>query len=168
MKEFNFVWMRRWMLLEYLIEVYKLKSIIEVGVFNGDIGKRILGEEKIKLDRYIMIDKRINCKFLEKLYPNVRMIEDLSSSAAKLVENNSVDLVFVDGDHSYEGCKADMVDYTPKIKAGGWMVIHDYHRGGGGAFPGIRDAVHELWGEDFYYIPDESVNGARGIVFKRF
>lgn len=37
-----------------------------------------------------------------------------------------VDLVFVDGDHSYRGAKGDILAWLPNIKPGGIMAVHDY------------------------------------------
>lgn len=45
-----------------------------------------------------------------------------------LFDNDSVDLVFIDGDHSYEGCKSDIENWIPHLKGGGFLVIHDYNK----------------------------------------
>lgn len=37
-----------------------------------------------------------------------------------------VDMVFIDGDHSYEGCKGDIEAWLPNIKSGGIIAVHDY------------------------------------------
>lgn len=39
-----------------------------------------------------------------------------------------VDLVFIDGDHSYEGCAGDIEAWLPNIKSGGILAIHDYKK----------------------------------------
>jgi predicted O-methyltransferase YrrM len=39
-----------------------------------------------------------------------------------------VNLVFIDGDHSYEGCKGDITAWLPNIKPGGIMAVHDYKK----------------------------------------
>ena len=36
------------------------------------------------------------------------------------------DMIFIDGDHSYEGCKADLENWWPKIKVGKILCGHDY------------------------------------------
>jgi|GEM_PF-719672 predicted O-methyltransferase YrrM len=36
-----------------------------------------------------------------------------------------IDLLFIDGDHSYEGAKADIDNYTGSILSGGIVAIHD-------------------------------------------
>jgi predicted O-methyltransferase YrrM len=40
-----------------------------------------------------------------------------------------VDLLFVDGDHSYEGCLADLENWFPKVVPGGHVVLHDCYFG---------------------------------------
>lgn len=64
--------------------------------------------------------------------------------------------IFVDGDHSYEGVKQDIINYYPLLAPGGLMIFHDYlppldeqnsssilfHHGG--KEPGIRKACQEL------------------------
>lgn len=69
-----------------------------------------------------------------------------------------VDLVFIDGDHSYEGCKRDIEAWLPNIRPGGYIAIHDYGKdniptGPDGfhacgphpkAWPGVDQAVNEL------------------------
>lgn len=56
-----------------------------------------------------------------------------------------VDLLFIDGDHSYEGAKEDFYSYGPLVRSGGHIVLHDildsaYHRECG-------CYVHDLWKE---------------------
>lgn len=49
-----------------------------------------------------------------------------SSSAAADYDNKSVDFVFIDADHSYEGVKKDILAWLPKVKSGGILAGHDY------------------------------------------
>jgi predicted O-methyltransferase YrrM len=37
----------------------------------------------------------------------------------------SVDLLFLDGDHSYEGVRADFESYSPLVRPGGLIAFHD-------------------------------------------
>ena len=37
-----------------------------------------------------------------------------------------VHLVFIDGDHSYEGCRGDIEAWEPHVAEGGYLVLHDY------------------------------------------
>ncbi len=36
-----------------------------------------------------------------------------------------IDLLFLDGDHSYEAVRSDFTDWTPKVRAGGFLCLHD-------------------------------------------
>ena len=38
------------------------------------------------------------------------------------------DMVYIDGDHSYAGCKFDLLTYAPMVKKGGWLLIDDAGR----------------------------------------
>jgi predicted O-methyltransferase YrrM len=37
----------------------------------------------------------------------------------------SVDLLFIDGDHSYDGVRADFENYAPLVRPGGLIAFHD-------------------------------------------
>lgn len=41
---------------------------------------------------------------------------------------NKVDMVFIDGDHSYRGAKGDILAWLPNIKEGGTIAVHDYNK----------------------------------------
>jgi predicted O-methyltransferase YrrM len=44
-------------------------------------------------------------------------------------EVHDIDLLFVDGDHSYDGCLADLRNWYTKLVPGGHVVLHDCYRG---------------------------------------
>jgi hypothetical protein len=80
---------------------------------------------------------------ISKIMPyedRVQIYRMKSVTAAGYFENRSVDFVFIDGDHSYDGCKRDIEAWYPKIKPGGWIGGHDYQHP---RFPGVTQAVHE-------------------------
>lgn len=52
-----------------------------------------------------------------------------------------VDLVFIDGDHSYEHCKSDIESWLPHVKEGGVMCLHDYESK---YWPGVFQSVNEI------------------------
>lgn len=51
------------------------------------------------------------------------------------------DFVFIDADHSYEGCKADIEAYRGLVREGGLLAGHDIH------WEGVRRAVDEAFYE---------------------
>ncbi|RWH78079.1 class I SAM-dependent methyltransferase [Mesorhizobium sp.] len=100
-----------------------------------------------------------------RMFPGrANIIKANSVEAAKRVPNGSLDLVFLDADHSYDGVKADLAAWVPKIKPGDWIGGHDYSNGEPGyAFPAFDRAVNEwasargLVGRDrfeFYMVGD--------------
>jgi hypothetical protein len=71
-----------------------------------------------------------------------KIIEANSLDSAKQIKNGSVDFVFIDADHSYDGCKADIETWGKKVAPGGFISGHDY---GSMKFPGVTQA----WNESF-------------------
>lgn len=57
--------------------------------------------------------------------------------ASQLVADKSLDLVFIDADHSEDGTRADIVNWLPKIRPGGILAGHDYD------WPTVRKVVDE-------------------------
>lgn len=59
-----------------------------------------------------------------------------------------LDFVFVDADHSYEGCRDDIAAWWPMVKAGGYLCGHDYGPKPEGKEryekPGVTAAVNEF------------------------
>jgi hypothetical protein len=49
-----------------------------------------------------------------------------SLKAAAEAPDATFDFVFIDADHSYEGCKADIAAWAPKVKPFGLLAGHDY------------------------------------------
>ena len=54
------------------------------------------------------------------------LIEQTSDTAVKLFDNMSIDVLYIDGDHTYEGCKKDVELWWPKLRVGGLFSGHDY------------------------------------------
>lgn len=81
-------------------------------------------------------------------------VKYFKGDSKKLVENyvdNSIDFLFIDGDHSPDGFRKDLELWYPKVKNGGVFSGHDYEH------PGIRGNVQEFFKEPIedlnQYIP---------------
>jgi len=72
-----------------------------------------------------------------KDFPQGRVMRMPSLEGAEQFELCSLDLVFIDGDHSYEAVMADIAAWQPLVRPGGILSGHDY-----GAF-GVAQAVQE-------------------------
>jgi predicted O-methyltransferase YrrM len=68
----------------------------------------------------------------------VTFIQGRSDESAGEVEDASLDLVFIDADHSEEAVLRDLEAWVPKVKPGGLIAGHDY---GSHNHPGVRSAV---------------------------
>lgn len=56
--------------------------------------------------------------------------------------DDGIDILFIDADHSYEGCLADILNWFPFMRYGGTCCGHDFNQ----CFPGVRRAVTECFG----------------------
>jgi len=71
-----------------------------------------------------------------------------SIEQAAKVADGSVDLVFLDADHTYKQVKADIEAWLPKVRPGGWLSGHDYnHNGPWKNKWGVAKAVNEVLGK---------------------
>lgn len=59
-------------------------------------------------------------------YDRAYTIEGDSVEAAATIDDGSLDFVFIDSDHSYEGAKRENAAWIPKLKPGGWLMGYDY------------------------------------------
>jgi len=63
-----------------------------------------------------------------------------SRSAAAWIGNGTMDLVFIDGLHTYDAVLEDIVLWAPKVRSGGIVSGHDFHSEGD---YGVARAVYE-------------------------
>jgi hypothetical protein len=90
---------------------------------------------------YMDLDKVYNV-FLQRISPlsNVIHIREISDNAVTLIKNK-IDFVYIDGLHTYNQVKKDILNYIPLINQG-FIAGHDYHP----VWQGIIDGVNELLG----------------------
>lgn len=70
----------------------------------------------------------------------VELVKLDSAEAAKCFPDGSIDFIFIDADHSYEGVARDIAAWRPKMKFSGTMAGHDRVR------IGVHKAVMEAFG----------------------
>jgi predicted O-methyltransferase YrrM len=89
-----------------------------------------------------------------------RVILRRASPAAAALVPDDLDFVFIDGDHLYEPCLADLEAWWPKVRSGGWLFGHDIDNPAPKyADWGVRQAVEEFAGRlglpfDVYPFPE--------------
>jgi hypothetical protein len=77
--------------------------------------------------------------------PRVRVVKGFSERVAPLFPDTYFDWVYIDANHLQ--CHADMVEWWPKVKAGGWLLGHDYVVGGLGDFITVQADVDRFVAE---------------------
>lgn len=120
------------------------KKVLEIGVADGSNAIRIynhLKPEKIWLvDPWISqnnraADRGSNDKQHNEAYEktkdkfsnkNCEILRDFAKNVPDKFEDEFFDFIYIDGDHSYEGCKIDLDLYYPKLKKGGFFGGHDF------------------------------------------
>lgn len=79
--------------------------------------------------------------------PRVEFVEHLADShdpATVEAVGGPFDFAFIDGDHSYEGVRADWLAWSPLVRPGGLVAFHDTWPNGDTAEPGVVRWVDEL------------------------
>lgn len=78
-----------------------------------------------------------------QLRPDIKLGLHRKTAAAALQQfaDSSLDVVFIDADHSDQGTSREIILYQPKLQAGGLLSGHDYNPTG---WPGVVSAVDRL------------------------
>ena len=72
----------------------------------------------------------------------VAKIKGFSYDVADKIPDGSLDFLYIDSTHTYEGVFKDLTLYFPKVKTGGIIAGHDYCM----AWQGVMRAVDEFFG----------------------
>lgn len=67
-----------------------------------------------------------------------RLVKDWTVEAAKSIDDESLDFIFIDADHSSEAVRGDLLAWMPKVKPEGWLLGHDIN------WPSVQTVVDEL------------------------
>lgn len=142
---------------------------VEIGVFAGQMSKALLQTDpELRLtmvdswegagvaydgesgDWHAGLKQESQDDFMRQAIKRVRfagdratVIRKRSTDAAADVPDASCDFVFIDADHGYQGCAADIAAWAPKVKPGGWLCGHDYENVDFPQF-GVTQAVNEF------------------------
>lgn len=71
---------------------------------------------------------------------NVRLIPSMTGPASKYW-SEPIDFLYVDADHSYNGCSADLEAWVRHVKPGGLIAGDDYEHP---RYPGVKEAWDEF------------------------
>jgi hypothetical protein len=180
--------------LNFIKKIYngvKLENVLEIGCYDGgttiflsNISNNLITidqpiEPRFDTFKYNVGDVTNYGSKLLKSKTNFNYIGGNSHSnetfnnVKNLLGDKSLDLLFIDGDHTYEGVKKDFNEYSKLVKKGGLIALHDTHRSifheQHGCF------VHNFWDEikvgyeHFEFYDDSQYHewGGIGLVFNK-
>ena len=67
-----------------------------------------------------------NLKSEVKLIKGNSTHNDTINNLKKLLKGNKIDVLFIDGDHSYEGVKKDFLNYSDFVSSNGLIILDDF------------------------------------------
>ena len=136
-------------LLGSLVLAFNVRTALEIGIANGFTTVCLLKAIETNAGRE---GRLVSCDYNENSCIIGRRLNHGTVAHTVLPGDSSkadwtltfgdkkCDLIYIDGDHSYEGCKEDILRTSKVLKDGGLFVIHDYAPGQ----PGVMKAVDEL------------------------
>ena len=99
-------------------------------------------------------EKRYNST-VERLGPhNATIIRKDSMDALIDIPNESLDFVYIDGDHTFDYVMSDIIWWTKKVRYGGMVSGHDYYRFRRGGVVAAVDAYTQQHGIVQWFITD--------------
>lgn len=151
---------KRWDVLNRLVKQHSIHTVVEIGVRKGR-NMRFVMQRNEGLIWYAvdpwefmpsypywpqeMHDKCYKEFQQEKKRFGANRVKEIKLYSHEAVDKvpEGIDLVFIDGDHTYEAVKQDIALWTPKVRVGGIMSGHDYNNLP--RFPGVKPAVDEVF-----------------------
>jgi predicted O-methyltransferase YrrM len=148
--------------IKYITKYGEIKYTLEIGCYDGgttiflsnftknlitidqpetarfDTFKYNIGTDKYGTD---LLNEKTNFTYV----PGNSHSQNTLNNIKSLLNENKLDLLFIDGDHSYNGVKEDFIMYSPLVKKGGIIAFHDVHRSSFHESHGCY--VHNFWDE---------------------
>jgi predicted O-methyltransferase YrrM len=170
-------WMRDQVSTEGLLDLIKElgdnsnKTMIEIGSFVGESTvlfaqsfKKVIavdpfleGYDDKDPTSYLFEFDNVYQTYLDRItvHSNIQTIIETSDNAVKELNSETYDFIYLDGLHTYEGVKTDIINYLPLVKKGGVIGGHDYtnqieH------LVGVYEAVNEMFGKPDKVFKDNS------------
>lgn len=114
-------------------------AIVEIGSWKGRstiwlaAGAKVAGQRVFAIDPHTHSKEDPHARTLAEFQENLRragladVVEPLvmTSTDAAAILKGPVELLFVDGDHSYEGAARDAFIWLPRVVDGGTVMFHD-------------------------------------------
>jgi len=117
--------------LENLPNISKVYAIDPYMPYDDGPGGYVTREVIDSVKRLVQIN-------VEEYKDKVKFIFLPADDAHQDIQNESLNYIFIDGDHSFKAVRKDMNHYFCKVKVGGIFAGHDYH------LPEVHQAVAQF------------------------
>lgn len=129
--------------LHPILQQYKRMTWVEIGVSKGVTAEFVLTTFDVK--KAVLIDPYCPCTLMKEspesrkqaaltlLTPHAKKIAwhfKYSTECINALEDSSVDVLFVDGNHSEKDVLQDLTLYTRKLRVGGLVICDDFNEVG--------------------------------------
>jgi predicted O-methyltransferase YrrM len=124
------------------INLNKNCTVLEIGCFNGVSTSlfAFYAKEVYALD--IWFSPKLKNEIMPA-YNNINFVGGSSLDMIPTLQDAFFDMIYIDGDHSYESVKSDIQLSIPKLKKNGYICGHDYDAN---TKNGVYRAVNEILG----------------------
>lgn len=102
-------------------------KVYAIDPFNADAGFDVGSEQEYQRKKGDKDLLQSFCENMEQLKVLDKIIIKKGYSHEFAEDFDSIDFLFIDGDHSIKGCTTDFNLYSPKISKGGFVAFHDYY-----------------------------------------
>lgn len=122
--------MKRLKVIQKIIDCKNAQTYLEIGVEGGDVFLKIKAREKIAVDPKILITKKSRWRAIFKYFYNIsnkyyEMKSDVFFETKTYFIKNGLDVVFIDGLHTYEQTLRDVHNCLKLLKEDGVIILHD-------------------------------------------
>ena len=122
---------------------FLLDMLPDLTMHTVDIFERQENHEDYSKDKYDFTDSYPAFMEKAKKYGDRLIVhKGWTHEVAEKIDDGLFDFVFIDADHTYEGCKRDILSWNSKLKPGGFLMGHDCN------LASVRKAVEDCcnWG----------------------
>ena len=110
------------MLYRYCKKV-KDGTLLEIGRKHG--GSTVLMAAALERGFLYSVDIVLHDQATNNMRPWKDKAEFITGDSKFLDWETNINLLFIDGDHSYKGVKNDIKKFSPFVKSGGYIIFHD-------------------------------------------
>lgn len=154
--------------LAELLSELEFNKGAEIGVRRGRFSM-LLCKNNPKLELYCVdpwdaYDRRYNVERQNRIYAeavknltpyNAKIIRKTSMDALEDFKDESLDFVFIDGNHEFDYVCPDIIFWSQKVKRCGIVMVHDYYNFGWSGIVQAVDAYTRCHHIDPWYVTKE-------------